>query len=370
MTAKANSDIGLNESDPAYFKQQYPNIAKFLIWPELCSKFKAHEVKATMLKTNSRRGSFTAIVAIVCSLGITLLTTSELMRPFFVGRDLFQDSLAVVALVLLFVALLLGKGILFGRKRDRWLAHRITAERIRQFYFQYLLSSMEAICEGGILEQNAVIDNREAALDKVLRRVDAANYRQLLREDGALQEARLVDLRDAMLPTDGSKRSEEFKGFWEESRFDWQSGYAIGQLDRKASSFSLFGSLADQKATLASLEFGTTLGIIALQCGIVVMQFFVTPDTGSLQISVLLTSFLAVLIVGLQAYEDGLNLNEDFSRNRTYASYTSKLFRDFKEARDQGDGRAQFRTMRELEDLAYFEMQQFLYTKSTARFSL
>ncbi|MDJ0630067.1 MAG: hypothetical protein QNJ44_17555 [Rhodobacter sp.] len=370
MKSKPNSDIGMNEEDDSYLLRQYPAIADFLIWPELRSAFKTHETKAKALKTGSRRSSFAAIVAIVLSLCTTLVASSELLRPFFTSYPDMKNVFAVLALVLLLAALMLGKGVLFGRKRDRWLAHRITAERIRQFYFQFLLANAGGICTAGVIERDALLAGRDDELERVLRRVDAQNYRQLVRDDGTLDEARLLDIRDTDLGDESSPSIVQLKKFWGEMRFDWQAGYAIGQLDRQASPFPIFGSLADQRASLNALEFAATLGIVALQCAVVVMQFVLPAGAPGLQISILLTSLFAIIVVGLQAYEDGLNITEDHSRNRTYASYTAKLFRDFKEARDSGDGMAQFRVMREMEDLAYFEMQQFLHAQSTARFSL
>lgn len=81
-------------------------------------------------------------------------------------------------------------------------------------------------------------------------------------------------------------------------------------------------------------------------------------------------SILAILVVGLQAFKDGLGLTNDLSRNRVYASYTAKLLRDFVSAQRIPDRAAQVRIMQEMEDLAYFETREFLYTHSTARFSL
>ena len=64
-----------------------------------------------------------------------------------------------------------------------------------------------------------------------------------------------------------------------------------------------------------------------------------------------------------------MGLSDDLSRNRVYASYTAKLVRDFRVAQEKGDGGGQIRIMQEMEDLAYFETREFLYTHSTARFS-
>lgn len=367
MRSKPNTDIGINADDDAYFRRQYPDISDFVIWPALRDAFTEHEDEAKALKTGSRRNSFLAITLIVLSLTLFLLNNSGFFTD--VTPNAVLITLRVVAVILLILAIFCGKGILFGRKRDQWLTHRVIAERIRQFHFQYLLSHAASICSGGAVQRNAVLRERDRALEKMLRRVDAPDYKQKVRDDGSLEEARLIPLDEADLRDDGSPRARQLKDFWTEMRFEWQSGYATGQLDRKSSSFLLFGSLADQKAALGTLEYTATLGIVVLQVAVAVIQFLTPPDW-ALQLPVLVISLLAVAIVGLKAYEDGVNLSEDVSRNRTYAAYASKLLRDFKDARAKHDGQAEFRAMREMEDVAYFELQQFLHVHSAARFSL
>ena len=119
---------------------------------------------------------------------------------------------------------------------------------------------------------------------------------------------------------------------------------------------------------MSSLEFIATVGIIALQCLAVAAQFFSTGST--VENAVFLASILAVAIVGLQAYRDGMGLTEDLTRNRVYASYSAKLLRDYKKAIQTKSAPAEMRIMAEMEDLAFFETGEFLQTHSSARFSL
>lgn len=167
-----------------------------------------------------------------------------------------------------------------------------------------------------------------------------------------------------------NERYAEMKRFWEELRFNWQTEYSTSMLDRKATAFPLFGSLADQEHTVKTLEFVATLGIVTLQVLAVLSQLVPSSSSNQTQILVLIASLLAVCVVGLQAYEDGMGLTDDLHRNRAYATYSAKLTRDFKTAELKGDPRAEINAMREMETLAYFETREFLNAHSRAQFSL
>lgn len=370
MPSKPNSDIGLNSGDADYLRSQFPKIAEALIWPELVAEFKVHEQKASSLKTSSRRNSFTAIVLIVCSLAITLVATSEVAKPLVAIYAWANQALATLSLLLFLGAIFIGKGIMFGRRRDRWLRHRLIAERLRQFYFQFILSHRNLICSDGVIAFQNLIEARALALEAVMRKLDSSVYSQIVRDDANLEEARLVELNSQEHSDLDAKCLDELERFWEKLRFDWQIGYSTEQRMRRASPFPIFGSLADQEHTASSLEFIATVSIILLQCVAVAGQFFGEPGSSLVSVTVLLASLSAIIIVGLQAYRNGMGLTEDLTRNRVYASYSAKLLRDFGQAKRDGELEARFRVMQEMEDLAYFETREFLHTHSTARFSL
>ncbi|ETX13160.1 hypothetical protein OCH239_13075 [Roseivivax halodurans JCM 10272] len=368
--SKPNSDLGLNEGDETYLRNQYPKIADHLIWPELQAEFLDHEVAAKSLKTGSRRRSFLAIALITLSLLATLIATSSPLEVFIAADSALAKGLIATSVILLVVALLLGKGILFGRKRDDWLTHRLISERVRQFYFQFLLAHLEEICSTSVLDRQRVLEGRAKSLERVLRRVRAGAYRQTVRDDTTLNEALMIDIPDSQRGNLDSERYAEIKRFWEELRFNWQAEYSTSTLDRKATPFPLFGSLADQEHTVKTLEFIATLGIVTFQMLAVSSQLLLSSSSDQSQLFVLGSSLLAICVVGLQSYKDGTGLTEDLLRNRAYATYCSKLTRDFKMAELKDDRFAEIHAMREMETLAYFETREFLNTHSRAQFSL
>lgn len=369
MSSKANSDIGLNQGDEAYLREQFPKLAEVLIWPELVAAFKKHENEALAKKSSSRRNSFYAIVFMVLSLSTTIVVSAPIVTEWTSHPDWMKPLVAIVSLSFLILSLILGKGILFGRRRDTWLYHRLIGERLRHLYFQFLLEHMCEACSEGSMSPGTISASRKLALASVLKKICAPVYVQIVKGDTNLEEAALLDgkvsCEDAELDPG---KIEEFRRFWQEFRFGWQIGYATEQAGRRASPFPVFGSLADQEHTVSSLEFVATVGIIALQCLAVAAQFFGTVAT--VENAVLLASILAVAIVGLQAYRNGMGLTEDLSRNRVYASYSAKLLRDYRKALQTGSISAEIQIMAEMEDLAYFETREFLHTHTNARFSL
>jgi hypothetical protein len=367
---KANTDLASNEGDQAYLQSQYPRIADILIWPELVDAFRQHEDEARRLKSGSRRNSFWSIGFIVLSLTTTLIGNSAAFAPLVSAHPSSAYFVAGVSFLLFVLALLFGNGILYGRKRDDWLKHRLIAERLRHFYFQTILGNLDATCSGNVLGKRRFIEDRGRALERVLRRLRSPGYRQAVLGDEALQEARLVDFGEVNIKDIDVECFEELEAYWVELRFNWQGEYATQQLARKVSALPLSGSLADKEYSVSKIEFIATAGIIALQSLALTGTFFAGPTSPIVEVSVLGGSVLAILVVGLQAYKDGLGLSEDLSRNRVYASYIAKLVRDFASAQKKTDRAAQVRIMQEMEDLAYFETREFLYTHSTTRFSL
>lgn len=367
---KANSDLASNEGDQAYLRSQYPKIADVLVWPELVEAFRQHEDTAKRLKLGSRRNCLFSIGSIVLSLATTLVGTSPMFAPLVSGHPAGAYVVAVASFLLLVLALLFGNGILYGRKRDDWLKHRLIAERLRHFYFQTILANLSSICCGSSLERRRFIEDRGRTLERVLRRLRSPGYRQAVLGDEALQEARLVDFGEVNAEAIDAEYFQELEQYWIELRFNWQGEYATQQLARKASALPFSGSLADQEHSVSRIEFITTAGIVALQALAVAGMFIYAPGSPVIEGSMLGASILAILVVGLRAFKDGLGLTNDLSRNRVYASYTAKLLRDFVSAQRIPDRAAQVRIMQEMEDLAYFETREFLYTHSTARFSL
>ncbi len=369
MSSKPNSDIGLNPGDEDYLREQFPKMAEIFIWPELAAEFKNHEGKAQEKKSSSRRNSFYAIVFMVLSLSMTITSAAPIMTEWASRPDWLRPFLATVSLLFLVLSVFLGKGILFGRRRDTWLYHRLVGERLRHLYFQFLLEHMREACSQGSLSQQRVIDSRKPVLASAMKKFCAPVYVQIVKGDTNLEEAalltRITGREEAELDP---KKLDEFRKFWIEFRFGWQIGYATEQVGRRASPFPIFGSLADQEHTVSSLEFIATVGIIALQCLAVTTQLFGMGST--VENAVFLASSLAVAVVGLQAYRDGMGLTEDLTRNRVYASYSAKLLRDYKRAVQSESVSAEMQIMFEMEDLAYFETREFLHTHSNARFSL
>ena len=365
---KPNSDIGLNEGDAVYLSRHFPLISKSLIWPELVEAFKHQEDMAKQRKISSRRSILVSICAFVASLLVTTTWNSPIVPPH--TREEGNAVVTFLAIVLLVIAIGLGKGLFRWRSRDEWLTHRIFAERLRQVYFQLLIARIDVICRYGTIAEDEFVRTRGMMLETALRRFSQMSYRQSIADDTTLEESRVFDYDDSDLDALDEKKLEEFFRFWKEMRFSWQIDYATAQVRRSTSEFQFGGSLADQAHTVAKLESMVTILILTLLPISLTFQLVGGEESTLVQWAVLWSSLLAIIVVGLKAYRDGVCLKEDNSRNRVYASYSEKLLRNFKRYEDRQDRRSQLRVMQEMEDLAYFEMREFLNSHSERRFSI
>lgn len=373
-----NSDIAANDTDAAYLRQQYPTIANVLYWPELVAEFQKREAVAKEKKGISRKDATWAVGLFVLSTTLLQLAGSPLVDS---AARLPGTLVAVSALFLLF-AVILGKGLLFGRRKAAWLRERLCAERLRQLHFQFLLFHADKVVSARRMDQDALIADRSRTLGAVVRRLDDDGYIKKVRDDSGLEESDLLETRQASFGDVDPLAHSEFTRYWTESRFEWQAGYANSQLVEAPTSFALRGSLADRNRATETIEWIFTVLIAFLQLSAIGAQIvlfirstlFSSSDTQLFALFtqgiLLLISIFAVLSVGLQSYRDGLSLPSDVGRNRVYASYTTKLLRKFRDVVDEADLKGQLRVMREMEDLAYFEMREFLIQHSKSRFSV
>lgn len=367
---KPNSDIGLNEGDAVYLSRHFPLIAKSLIWPELVEAFRNQENLAKENKVSSKRSILISICAFVTSLLVTVTWNSPIVPATARAEMEWNVIVTFLAIVLLVTAIGFGKGMLNWRSRDDWLTHRIFAERLRQVYFQVLISKVSVICRYGSFAEDELARIRGMMLETAVRKFSLMSYRQSIADDATLEESRIFDYDDADLDALDEKKLEELFRFWKEMRFAWQIDYANAQVRRSTSEFQFGGSLADQAHAVAKLESIVTILILTLLPVSLALQLAEGGTSMLVPWVVLCSSLLAIIVVGLKAYRDGVCLKEDNSRNRVYASYSEKLFRNFTRYEDRKDRRSQFRVMQEMEDLAYFEMREFLNSHSERRFSI
>lgn len=375
--AKANSDIGINPGDADYLEAQYPRISEVLIWPELVEHFRKHERVAVAKKNSSRWNIVIAIVFMVASLGVTLFSASQISEVWLTPNGQIENALPIISATLLGLSLILGKGILFGGKRDDWLRHRIAAERLRHLYFQYLISNLQGVCSRGRVGIRETIEGRDNELSRVMNKVSDPVYIQSLRVDNSLEEACLlatpsatsiqIDLSDKKIDP---KKLAEFRRFYQEFRFEWQKRYTAEQMVRKTTPLPLTGSLADQEHSISNVEFAATVLIVVFQIVAVCSNFLFSDSDKLVSVSTLVASILAVCVVGAQAFRDGKGLTEDLSRNRVYDSYITKLLKDYLIAVADNNHWLELRIINEMEHLAYFETREFLLTHSSAKFSI
>ncbi|GAA6147756.1 hypothetical protein NBRC116586_08180 [Pseudooceanicola nitratireducens] len=374
MANKFNSDLLLNADDEEYLRSQYPDIADRIIWPELKAAFEEHEERAKATKRMSRRSCFVGISFVILSLFTTLMTTSELSHTHLEANPHLSDWLAGAAAILLVLGLVLGRGFVLSAKRDEWLAARQQAERLRQFYFQFMVVHADLVCTGGERAAKKWNEVRNKELERARKTISGNTYTEKIKNDQQLDETFLVGQAQVVATcqplTMNQSLFTQFKAYYREFRIDWQEDYVNLQFNEGAAPLPIFGSLFEREKASNVVESVATIGIVLLQAGAVISQLVGetgSPTTGAL---VLGSSVLAIVIVGLHAFRDGTAVTSDLLRYRHYRSHLEYARRLFDEADRAEDTAAVIQAALRIEEAAYFELREFLIEHSKLKLSL
>lgn len=369
-----NFDLLCNEGDEAYLRHQYPDIADRIVWPALRAAFEEHEERSKATKRVSRRSCFIGILLVVLSLIVTLVGTAELSRDYLQANAQLSGSLAVAAAALLVSGLLLGRGVLFSRKRDEWLSERQQAERLRQFYFQLMVAHADLICTGGERTAEAWREVRDKELGRVRKMFSGNTYTEQVKKDERLEEMFLVDAN--RITKIGKRQSlnrelfDQFKSYYREFRMNWQDDYVKLQFTEGAAPIPLFGSPFEREKLANAVESIATIGIVLAQIGAVLSQLIGGAASVTTEAFVLGSSILAIIIVGLHAFRDGTAVTSDLLRYRHYHSYLEYARRLYDDADQAGETTAVLQAALRVEEAAYFELREFLMEHSKPKLSL
>ncbi|WP_299082950.1 hypothetical protein [uncultured Ruegeria sp.] len=369
--ARYNTDIGTEpEVDHPYFESQFPLVSQFLIWPELVSAFDESENAAKRLKYRVR---VFGIIAILLALTGLILATANTVFDFsshrIVGLET-DDIFSWITLALLFLALVFGKGILFGKNRDVWLSNRLRAERLRQFHFQFIMLNAHAIATDSYSVRQALLSARSKQLERTIKRLRENGYMQSVLDDAELSECFLAERVLGLEESPNDNALEQLREALLELRFKHQRGYALHQLKKSGSGLSLRGSIADRARGVNNLEFMATLLLLVLQLIAVLLTIIMAQDAPFSQTFAFAASVAALVVVALKSLEEGLHLPQDLTRNRIYAAGCSRLEKEFQTPSMPNGDQAADDILRRMEELAYFETREFVITHSESRFSL
>ena len=327
-----------------------------LDWPALKEQFCAHNARAANLKRWNRR---LGMVAIVCAgFGLVL----------WEGEQLFDERFADDLLVP-FAALLMTGGGLLGLLdwlviplRRRWLEHRFCAERLRQFYFQFLVHdlALAAAAVGDPAGQHALDNRREADLAELGRTLHQArtSMEKVFADHGNLHVWALARWRTPPVPapTPSLERLLEALG---EQRIDVQYDYSGRNL-----SYSIF-SAPLRNQLLRTAEW-LVLGAMLVSGAFALAAFLVgaLPLGGGTRPWMVCVAIASAVGLTIRALREGLKVEEEKDRYESYAEGIAAV----KERFDKGGVAEKVAALAELERLSYIELRCFLVDNNAARF--
>ncbi len=237
----------------------------------------------------------------------------------------------------------LGMGI--ARRKQRWLAMRLFAERIRQWNWQYLLANLPAAVRsmGAEDRRNAYVEHRKRAFDNFARdfesKLDARLHENLGAEhhhadtDWLMPQMRphvspqklKKDMLDAVdEDSDAHRRAEKILRAYNRTRMQGQLDYSQYMVGEGRFWTHPFTQLRILEGTGHFLIAATIVMHVAIVCAVL----FDIPELKSPHVYFLTISF-AIAALALRAVEGGLRAEQNLERLKTYREELQDLFHSF-----------------------------------------
>mgnify|MGYP003386782849 CR=1 FL=1 len=360
MTFQFNHDLLLNDTDQAAARGLFPSVFFALDHPELRKLFGEFNDLATVAKRRSRKWGIIAVILATIAL---LIVSAEPLYKLLGDEELKKFILAGAAVCGLTGVLIGVTGTLFSGRARRWLQQRMAAERLRQFHFQWLVARAPEIAAaaGNSVAQEALIARRSAEF--------AAFRRDFVAHLEAEYSASVVeeDAPDCWLFPESEHAKSNIQAdmvvlftAFERLRLKPQLQYTAYRLHGDGRSFS--------PARQAAFFSG-----VALSCVFIVFVLHGVALVGAMQtvawtIEPFVHTFAiwaAIVALAIRTLEEGLGPHRELERLREYRSAVRLISERMTTAEAPA---AKLAAMREMEEVAYEEMINFLKSNAEAHF--
>ncbi|MGD9979807.1 MAG: hypothetical protein AB7H66_14795 [Hyphomonadaceae bacterium] len=357
----ANDDLLLTASARERLEADFPGALRVFDWPELREQFESIDKRAAASRLRRRRGG--VIAATVTSLGAALSAVLPLAEPL--GWDVERGVYALAAVVS-FAGLLATLWLTHGdRHVAEWLESRLQTERLRQLYFQVLVSD-PALAARALSDDTALTQWRERR-DKALRTVTptlfGAARSELLAivEDVNLRRLWLIEsFRVEPLPLSPSPELGVYFSVMRRQRLGVQADHVREKLADG------WGSPRTWHAVVRGVSYASAVSALALSIGVAILLYNgLTFGALPIRIFVSLMAFTGVVSMFFKLLGEGLQVRADKERYLSYRDAVTELDARFND-RDP-DVRAEI--LRDMERASYRELREFLKTHKGARFS-
>jgi hypothetical protein len=358
-----NDDLLLQSETRVHAQQRSPAEFRVLDWPELRELFELYDREANQHKPKAR--SFGVSTIVIVTLGLVFSAVAPLVAKWSPGLQL---PLSVCGGVLVAIGAGLALAHWLGsRSKERWLAYRFCTERLRQFYFQFVINHLDQ----GVA---AMHDDAQLAAYQAHRSRSLGDFRRSMEHSPGTRWRELADDEGAvefwlnsawpLEPTMiGGQGLDDLLGVLKRQRIGIQREYAMRRIAKNNTHTPGFRA---RLVMLAADSMTLSLPVIALVSALLLWFGSVTPDTTAIILGLaVLQSGFGAMIAGLRALDQGLRWSEDDKRYRWYARKMTDLGHRFDRAHSPA---AKLAALREAEYLAYDEMRDFLMSHKSARF--
>lgn len=355
-----NPDLLVPPERRQRLEAETPGTLAVFDWPELRALFEQYDALANFDRARRRRRG--AIAISVAAGGGVLAALLSFIEPW--GTTILRVAAAFSAgLSAVGLAWAIGLKVTDSHKA-RWLEHRLRTERIRQFYFQTMLSD-PALAVRRLTDETAEAAWRAhrtralAVLDAWLQAPVAPEFRAVIDDVNQDLLWQCAAWRRSPPPPPEGPAAEAYFEVLRQQRIEVQLRYV---------SDKLAPGLGSPETQLQIVTIGSwllTVAAVLVSIGSAAVLFD-CPSTNSRPFRVLscVIALIGIASIYLRVLAEGLGLRSDVERYGWYRRAVEKVAADFNHPAPE----ERLRALRNLEAASYREMQEFLLVHDRSSF--
>lgn len=343
-----NNDLLITRAARDAARAENPAIFRVLDWEEFRNAFAVPEKAAIDAKKKSRQVAVWAACA--AGIGASLLA----LAPLFL-ESLIPIGAGVGIVLTVGGVTFAAYHLIQHDGRQKWLVNRARAERLRQFYFQFLINNLTLACDA-IADETSFRpfnDARQAALNTVQVKLeqDETQRPNLIINDHRHTETWLQTTwrTPSPLPPEDTPAHRQLDAFLDRlatQRIGIQQHYAESNRE-----IAINTPIA-QHSTLDTASNILTLAVM----GAAIWGGFTLISGTGFELPIALVGVCGALGVSARLLQRGLSLRADIERYDWYAEVVDSCSMRF----ESGGIGQKILALRDLEGYAYGELRQFL----------
>ncbi|TQF36706.1 hypothetical protein UNPF46_21365 [Bradyrhizobium sp. UNPF46] len=359
-----NSDLLADPADVTQARIRFPNLMHVLEHRELIDEFGNYDRPANQAKKDGR--DWGVIAVMLGSIALMVAAAAPLLKDLPEDCARLLECLAALCGV---ASVVLGiRGVLWSRAKAKWLKNRLVTERLRQFHFQAMVfrwNELVASLSGKPAEDN-YRKQREAWFATFKARIidgREPEFTDLVSENPASGPWLFNEGTPAAVADPGPALGEQIFAAYRELRIEYQLGYANLKLG-EASGFL-------PTTIRAQIKFFSNMALFGIAALLIIHLLIAGAFAiGGRSLEPppwvnVVAIWIAIAALAMRALEEGLQPARELERYRTYRADLHQILQRFNHASTIPE---RLETMREMEQLSFDEMVDFLKTHNEARY--